>query len=142
MGWTFGPREKGISTKDYFRREFDGPGGRVLDVAVVGNTAYVAYQKVDRDNGTIGPTYGLVCLTRRRRSEFGYKDMDEGMGPLASNCPRRILDLLSPVETIYESAGVQASAAAWRQRCRTNIEGQSIAASGRRSILHRPGVVR
>jgi len=57
----------------------------------------------------------LVCLVRynprdREGYIFGYKDMDESMGPCEAECPPAILDLLTPTERPY--------AVAWRERCR------------------------
>ena len=42
---------------------------------------------------------------------FGYKDMDEGAGPVIARCPERILDLLTETDSKW--------ALAWRQRCRS-----------------------
>ncbi len=61
----------------------------------------------------------VVCLVRytpndREGYVFGYKDMDESMGPVESECPEVILDLLTPTDGAY--------ALAWRARCRANAE--------------------
>ena len=60
--------------------------------------------------------FALICLLSYRPRDhfnFGYKDMDESMGPFECDCPERILDLLT--DTDYESAG------RWRKRCRENL---------------------
>lgn len=54
---------------------------------------------------------------------FGYKDMDETVGPNESDCPTAILDLLTPTEYPY--------AQAWRTRCRKN-------AAARRALSSKP----
>lgn len=58
---------------------------------------------------------------------FGYKDMDESMGPVYYNCPARILDLLT--EPVNETARE------WRQRCRERLKRKE------RARQLRPGVV-
>ena len=76
---------------------------------------------------TIGQTtvfagVALVSLSRAR-NEFGYKDMDETMGPYYFNAPARILDRLTPTEN--------PSALEWRAECRA-------AAEQRREIARKP----
>ena len=44
---------------------------------------------------------------------FAYKDMDESYGPCQCDCPKGILDLLSPTENEY--------ALQWRKACYENI---------------------
>lgn len=63
-------------------------------------------------DATGGYTFGAVFLTRRSGSEWGYKDMDETMGPNESGAPVKLLDLLSPTTSEY--------ALDWRERCRRN----------------------
>lgn len=61
---------------------------------------------------------GLVCLVRynprdREGYVFGYKDMDETMGPCECECPAAILDLLTPTDNGHANE--------WRARCRANL---------------------
>ncbi len=114
MGTTFVHRDSGEPIADFFKREFDSPstGGKVLDVAVVNrNEAYIAYGRGDR-------VFAIACILHHRPKDpdgfnFGYKDMDESMGPFLYNCPERILNLLTPTE--YESARD------WREKCRQRL---------------------
>lgn len=55
-------------------------------------------------------TFALVFLTTGGNGQWGYKDMDETMGPHESEAPAQILDALSPTTSEY--------ALAWRARCR------------------------
>lgn len=109
MGWTLLHKDPRQSPHDFFAREF-GSGtayGTLLASRTVGSTVYLAWQKQD------GTVFAIVCLTQRKprdHDNFGYKDMDESMGPVESRCPAAILDLLSPTTSEY--------ALAWRQRCR------------------------
>jgi hypothetical protein len=57
--------------------------------------------------------FGAVILTDRDGAGWGYKDMDETMGPVQSQAPALILDRLS--------ATTSANALAWRARCRANL---------------------
>lgn len=54
---------------------------------------------------------------------FGYKDMDDGMGPVEAECPEAILQLLTPTESSY--------ALAWRTRCWAGADERR--AAGRRA---------
>jgi len=94
MGWTFTHREKGTTNLDWFRREFTGGGGEIIDMATKGMTAYGAYRTRS------GEVRALVILTRwvpKDYYNFGYKDMDESVGPSDDDCPKRIYDLLTPL---------------------------------------------
>lgn len=112
MGWTFTHREKGTSNIDWFRREFSG-SGELVDMATKNGTAYGAYRTPD------GEVICLVILTRWVRGDyynFGYKDMDEGMGPCEDDCPKRIFDLLTPLPPEKADPSVETNwAAQWRQ---------------------------
>lgn len=57
-------------------------------------------------------TFAAVFLTSREGGKWGYKDMDETMGPNEAQAPAKLLDLLSPTASEW--------AQKWRQRCRDN----------------------
>jgi len=97
---------------------------QVQDIAIVRiRTAYMAVEIIRRnqETGVLGTTtrevVALVFLLDYRPNDpgfdTGYKDMDETMGPCESECPERILQLLTPTTHEY--------ALAWRQRCWDNI---------------------
>jgi hypothetical protein len=119
MGWTFLHKEKKQKLADFFKQEFTyvTKGCEILDVASHLNVAYIALQL---------PTHevtALVVLLRHVPTEyynFGYKDMDETQGPNESNCPERILKLLTPTTSEY--------ALAWRKRCYDNLSKRKNAA--------------
>lgn len=118
MGWTFTHRPKGQSTKQFFEGEFnytkeDGSYGKVVDCKAHLDTAYIAYE-VKRLN-EIPVVMAVVCLTKyvKHAYNFGYKDMDETTGPYAYDCPKAILDKLTP--TTNESA------LKWRESCKTKL---------------------
>ena len=134
MGWLYmrslgshaGPRQ-------YLDAQFtfDQPGARcrVLRSALLRlRTYYAAIERVF-ENGDRSVS-AIVCLVRYNPNDregyvFGYKDMDEVMGPVESECPEAILDLLTPTNGEY--------ALAWRARCRANA-----ACQRERSVKPRP----
>jgi hypothetical protein len=124
VGWTYSNRTKGLTTRQWFEEEFEwGPGKRREIVAdgISGATYYAAV----RDNEDLGHGHGhvwaFVAVTRRAAGywNFGYKDMDETMGPWDAEAPARVLDVLSPTgdDTALE----------WRARCRAHNACQAFA---------------
>ena len=60
--------------------------------------------------------FGIVFLTQVDTKDyynFSYKDMDETMGPCYYDCPKSILDLLSPTNNEYANN--------WRAKCQKQI---------------------
>ena len=124
MGWTgtynYSTNPKGkdriyaaIIQEGYSFEEHNGGFWRkseVIDSALVGNTVYLAVHYTS--NAGIDETYAAVILTAYRDGEFLTKGMDEGLGPGEANCPKRILDKLSPTDHEY--------ALDWRKRCEEN----------------------
>lgn len=126
MGWTFTTRRHGMSVREFFEQQFnysnEHSSGKVLDCSVVQRSvAYLAYERILAD----GTRYvvALVCLIKFMPNasdgyNFGYKDMDESMGPVEDFCPRRILEQLSPLDRV---PGRHEHAANWRERCWARI---------------------
>lgn len=87
---------------------------RVIKSAMVGSTYYAAVERKKADGSR--EVWAAVFLTCGRSSDgtiWGYKDMDETMGPCEDRCPAKILALLSPTDSKYANE--------WRQRCRENL---------------------
>ena len=119
MGWLYmqslggfsGPRQY---LDDQFTYAREAGQATVLRSSLVKMRTYYAAVELlrpDREREVVV----LVCLVRynprdREGYIFGYKDMDETMGPCEGECPTAILDLLTPTENKY--------ALAWRERCR------------------------
>jgi hypothetical protein len=119
MGWLYmqslgghsGPRQYLDAQFTYERPD---QRVRVLRSSLVKmRTYYAAVEIVPTD----GPreVIAVVCLVRYNPRDtegyvFGYKSMDETMGPCEAECPVAILDLLTPTTGDY--------AFAWRERCR------------------------
>ena len=121
MGWLFMQSLKGHETpKAYLDAQFTyaRPDStvRVLKSALVGlRTYYAAVEHLT--TGGERSVFAVVCLVRynprdREGYVFGYKDMEESMGPYECDCPAQILDLLTPTDAQH--------ALQWRARCREN----------------------
>jgi hypothetical protein len=107
MGWDFERRERGQTTERLLARDL---GDRtIVAFGMVGSVAYIAMQETD------GRTWAAVVLTKTESGYFnwGYKLMDESMGPCYYDCPRRVLAALTPTE--YPEA------LAWRAKCRERL---------------------
>ena len=123
MGWSCEHRAKGEKTIDLLARDLgDGRnGGKGLVAAASGGgNWYVAWRT---KNGGI---VGVVALTRTHpNSHYNWcvKYMDETMGPFYYACPRRILEMLTPVDKLIELGDLEAgtrsveSTLEWRQKC-------------------------
>lgn len=126
MGWTGIYRNGRNSTADLLRRELSprdhaDPGAGVQDLAIVNrNVAYAAF----RYPGPGAQCFAIVVLLKHSRDELMFKDMDEFMGPNESECPKRILDLLTPLDPDDDPNGY---ARVWRERCRTNLQRRATA---------------
>lgn len=111
MGWDYFHKAPGVTTKQVIERDY--PSNEIVQFAMVGSVAYVAMRRKDTPDA---PTIGVVVLTARAPRDyfnFGYKVIDEFMGPAESHCPAKVLDALSPTDAEY--------AVTWRARCRANL---------------------
>jgi len=121
MGWTYMYKPSSQSASEFLREQFDEDGDlfrwETLDISVVKfRTAYAAIRKTVKQTGD-SHVFGVVCLLDYRPHDtynFGWKEVEESMGPTESECPARILDLLTPTDEKY--------AIEWRKRCRERIE--------------------
>lgn len=122
MGWTFYDKDPDRTAQDEIRGLLEWTSentvSRVLDMATVKRTIYAAVETTTIATGEKHVWAAVVLISYRRSSDwgnFGYKDMEEGMGPVESECPLRILRLL-------DEPAPNEWAAQWRERCRANAE--------------------
>ena len=114
MGWVgtyTGRNLKGKERMEFaIKQEIDQK--RVVDSAIVGTTVYVAmkYSTLKNAEGV----YGAVILTGYKDGEFQTNAMTEFSGPYSYDCPKRILDKLSPLVGDDKSTE---SARKWRRAC-------------------------
>jgi hypothetical protein len=146
MGWTYTERDKGTPELEWWRREFDHAGGRVLDCASRLGEAYIAFELRDKETGEPRAVIGIALLTNWRRADrfnFGWKDMSEDMGPGISRCPERILRQLTPIRDLMRGGTFSPQGALWawhwRRRCLANLTERADLAGRVRAL--RPGDV-
>ena len=117
MGWLFQHDPLAHETPaDYFTREFTHESkttkATVLATATVRGTVYAAIRNLNKQTGYSYVFCAVILFKNSKREGFGYKDMDETMGPCEVDCPDRIMRLLSPIEHIPNPG----YAADWRTR--------------------------
>jgi hypothetical protein len=122
MGWIYMHSLDGhCGLRQYLDAQlsFEQPGGRnhVLRSALVRMRVYYAAVEHVSIDGT-RQVWAAVCpvsYNRRARDGFifGYKCMTEDMGPCEAECPKQIIDLLTPTESSIANE--------WRERCRKSL---------------------
>lgn len=123
MGWTEyhasyyknGKVDRKAEMDNMFNWEDENRKCEVLKSSMVGSTYYAAVKSLNKTNG-YECVWAAICLTNtniREYFNFAYKDMDETCGPYKYDCPKGILDLLSPTENEY--------ALEWRKQCYENL---------------------
>ena len=130
MGWLYMQSMGGFSgPRQYLDNQFtfarETVRATVLRSALVRMRTYYAAVELLRPKHP-REVLGLVCLVRHNPRDregyiFGYKDIDEAMGPCEAGCPPPILDLLTPTEN--------ALALAWRETCRAAAPSASLSIS-------------
>jgi hypothetical protein len=65
----------------------------VLGAARVANTVYIALKSTDKATGQSYVFAAVILISNTRKDGFGYKDMDESVGPGECACPDRIMRL-------------------------------------------------
>lgn len=123
MGWTFYHQSDVVSDPQAeidSLLSWDGSdgSGQVKASAIVGATYFAA---VEIYKPASGARYTIAFVVLFERRPFGYKIMDETMGPCRYRCPRKILEKLSPLDKI---PGGTAWAAEWRAKAWNNLGGQ------------------
>ena len=123
MGWTEyhapcyknGKIDRRAEMDTYYNWEDENHKVEVLKSSMVGSTYYAAVKSINKTNGYEGVN-AVICLTSTNIKDyfnFAYKDMDESCGPYKYDCPKGILDLLTPTENEY--------ALEWRRQCYENL---------------------
>jgi len=131
MGWTFMPSH-GRDAVDIIRKlldyETETYAQNVIDHALAGTTMYLLDRRTPKGAWEPNTTYVhdadgsfrwiAVVLTSKGRDgyDFGYKDIEESMGPTEARCPKRIISAASSLR--HPDPAVEGNyAARWRQKC-------------------------
>lgn len=121
MGWLYTAKPDNV--KEFFRKQLTwrneeaGQSCKPLDLAIVNmRTLYGAIERTsDTGEREVFAIVFLLNFTRDPYYNFGYKDMDESMGPNERQCPERILKLLTPLK--YMGYAEQ-----WRKDCWETVQ--------------------
>jgi hypothetical protein len=115
MGWLF--NNYPTSKKDFIAqvlRDYNGDNERcsykVLAKAIKGNCLWMVCEVTPKTADAKTVRYIELCLIDRHDGCWGFKNMDEGMGPYYFSCPLAYLDMAPPPET--------SSTFNWRERVR------------------------
>ena len=134
MGWTSyhaehyknGKIDRKAECDAYFLEGLNRGFYEVPKSAMVGSTYYAAVKPLKKSGGKDENgnyiyvdipkeeqrIFAVVFLTSTNMKDyfnFSYKDMDETCGPCHNECPKSILDLLSPIDNEYANE--------WRKAC-------------------------
>ena len=124
MGSTGTYKPNGQPLKEFFKNEFrwsDYPEAGLIDLATRGMRA--AYAAVRHPHGYVFACAIKITYYPKDRENIVYRIDDESAGPVLSNCPKKILDLLTPDQDMIEKYGQKPDGTwlEWRQRCRANL---------------------
>lgn len=138
MGWTSyhathyknGKVDRKAECDAYFMEGLNRGNYDILKSSMVGKVYYAAVKplkKYDKDNDgnqiivdipiNEQEVIGVVFLTSTDSKDyynFSYKEMDETVGPCYYDCPKGILDLLTPTNSKWANN--------WRNKCREQLE--------------------
>ena len=129
MGWTYTHKSKNMSIKEFFEQEF--PSMDILECSVVKfRTVYMACRSKSKPE----EVFAVICLINyapKDHYNFGYKDMDETMGPCERSAPEKIMKLLTPIEVTGENSRKWATE--WREACWKRINAMKAKAKTRKA---------
>lgn len=129
MGWTFMKKPRDV--KEYFREQLTFNDNKVLDIAILHRSTMYAAVHNTKSGEVWAAIFPLKFVPNASDGyDFGYKDMDETMGPVESECPERILKLLTPTDREY--------AIQWRERCWDTIKLRKLFRKGNRIRFEEP----
>lgn len=115
MGWTWynatNYKNGKIDRKAECDKLFTDEHYKVLKSCMKGSVWYAAveYHKEEKRIVFAAIVLTKTCDRNFEYYNFGYKDMDETMGPFRYDCPKSIIDLLTPTDN--ECANE------WRRKC-------------------------
>lgn len=139
MGWTSyhaihyknGTVDRKAECDYYWEGGFNAGHFEVVKSRMIGSTYYGAikglkkcigknekgeyqYADIPLEEQEIFAVVFLTSVDMKDYHNFSYKDMDESVGPCYYDCPKNILDILSPTDSEF--------AKEWRRKCYEKIE--------------------
>lgn len=93
MGWTFYHRTPKAETNTEHFDAMLRPNGQIVASGTVDGVFYAAVHDTTSDE-----VFAFIALTQWTRGDFnfGYKNMDETMGPVRAKPPKKVLAALTP----------------------------------------------
>jgi hypothetical protein len=124
MGWLF---STGWHTKaDLVKHLTDENGLATIAKSVRGNVLWTVHEIKPDANGNVKRFIGCYLLSGGRDMGWGYKDMDESMGPCNYDCPLKFFDM------VPDPGGY---ATAWRESVRAFHASKAVKAAVRKGIV-------
>ena len=120
MGWTYlygKPRDVEQEIRSLFTpADPTSYQYEILKLSRYGSTWYAAVRTTNLQTQH-SEVWAAVILTKVDKGDWGYKDMDETMGPHEANAPISLIKLLDPTENRYANE--------WRERCILNARARN-----------------
>lgn len=111
MGWLTHDQYERLNTagiRTYFEKAFNPCTIHYMSVQNF-REVYMVLSRPEFPN----ERFAMVCLIINTPKEFGYKDMDETCGPNYYNAPKKLLEMLTPIESEWANQ--------WRANCWNRI---------------------
>ena len=131
MGWTSRDRmrDKTVAEQILYENR-NWPGVKILAHGTKGGAFYAAVKNLKTQD-----VFAYVVAYDVRRGYYGTelstKDMDETMGPVENKAPRKVLALLTPIDSKYANE--------WRAECWENVRrDERVPKKGDTVIFERP----
>lgn len=122
MGWYYCETNKNALVEELTKTNRSEDGKRVhltLAKSVRGNTLYTVHEILSYENGEEkSERYIGVYLLSQQGGDWGYKPMDESMGPCVYDCPLKFFELAPIVPGGY-AASWRASVRSYHERKKT-----------------------
>ena len=108
--------------------ENDDMKNEPLQLSKVGSTWYAAVKKIPKGKNALGDTqyvhnedgsyvFAAVLLVSYQEGCFGYKAMEETMGPVEARAPMSLIKKLSPLQKPKDEDDSRFWAKRWRAKC-------------------------
>lgn len=90
MGWSYGWDSKEALVRHLMEEQ---SSWNVVSKSLVGNHLWAVLELKEPREG-LAPRFIFLALLACDKGEWGYKDMEESMGPCETDCPLKYLDMV------------------------------------------------